>query len=281
MEAGPMRNVSPVVLLVLAIVFGGLAAYMATGWLKSRSKVQPVVQNIQMMPVLVAAKDLAPGTVLKQNLLKVVQWPKDNRVEGAFLDSAELNDRVTRYPILNGEIILAGKLAPKGTPGGMAGIIQNEKRAVTIKVDEASGVAGFLLPGNRVDVLLTIDRHEFKDDPLTQMILQNLLVLGIGQDLEQQKSGEKPKVVPTVTLEVTPDEGERLALAAKEGQVTLALRGWTEGTPVDTRGIRTSSLVKGQQKPEAVFEAPPPAVVAPPKVGVEVLRGTEKETVNF
>ena len=277
-----MRNIPPAVLLIIAIIFGGLAAYMATGWLKSKStQVQPLVQNVQTVTVVVAAKDLAPGSVLSRDLLKVVQWPKDGLVTGSFPETAELTDRVIRHPMIAGEIILAAKLAPKGTPGGMAGIINNDKRAVTIKVDEASGVAGFVVPGNRVDVLLTLDRNVYKEDPVSQMVLQNLLVLGIGQDLEQQKNGEKPKVVPTVTLEVTPDQGERLALASKEGHITLALRGWTEGLPVETQGIRTSALVKGAQKPQAVFEAPLPAASPPPKMGVEILRGTEREMVQY
>lgn len=275
-----MRNIPPAVLLVLAMVFGGIAAYMATGWLKAKSQVQHVVQNVHLVQVVVAAKDLPPGTVLSQEHLKLVPWPKDNVINGAYFDTANLIDRVIRQSLVGGEMILAGKLAPKGTPGGMAGIINNNKRAVTIKVDEASGVAGFILPGNRVDVLLTIDRNVYKDDPITQMVLQNLLVLGIGQDLEQQKTGEKPKVVPTVTLEVTPDQGERLALAAKEGHITLALRGWTENQPVETPGIRTSGLVQGTPKTPAVFESPPP-VEAAPKLSVEILRGTEREMIHF
>jgi pilus assembly protein CpaB len=256
---------------------------MATGWLKTRSKAPTVVQNVQMAMVVVAAKDLAAGTVLNQDLVKVVQWPKDNLVNGAFADAAELNDRVIRQPMVAGEMILAGKLAPKGTPGGMAGIINNNKRAMTIKVDEASGIAGFVVPGNRVDVLLTMDRLEFKDDPMTQMVLQNLLVLGIGQDLEPQKTGDKPKVVPTVTLEVTPDQGERLALASKEGHLTLALRGWTEAQPIETQGVRTSALVKGSQpqKPQVAFDPPPAAAEVPPKPNIEVLRGTAREMVQF
>ena len=91
----------------------------------------------------------------------------------------------------------------------MAGIIQNDKRAVTVKVDEASGVAGFVMPANRVDVLVTMDKNEFNEDPIAQAVLQNLMVLGKGQDIEAPKTGEKPKLVPTVTLEVTPEEGER------------------------------------------------------------------------
>jgi pilus assembly protein CpaB len=137
-----------------------------------------------------------------------------------------------------------------------------------------------------VDVLFTADKNEFSEDPITKLVLQNLLVLGIGQDLEQQKSGEKPKIVPTVTMEVNPEEAERLALAAKEGHITLALRGWTDKPAVSTVGTRTSSLVHGgnqsAKKSEPAFEAPiAPASAQPKKPGVEVLRGVDKETVTF
>ena len=268
-------------LLIFALLSGGLAAYMATGWLKTKTRQAQSQAHVNLMPVVVAAKDIVPGSVLNNELLKVVQWPKDYAIPGVATEMPSLDGRVTRYPLFPGEVILENKLAPKGTPGGMAGIIRNDRRALTIRVDEASGVAGFIMPGNRVDVLLTMDRNEFKDDPITQTVLQNLLVLGKGQDIEQQKSGEKPKVVTTVTLEVTPGEGERLALAAKEGNVSLALRGWTENVSVPTTGVRTSTLVQSTQKTEPSFESP----IAPPppakKIGIEVLRGIEREMVNF
>jgi pilus assembly protein CpaB len=271
------------VLLVLAIFFGGTAAYMASGWLKAKSHkaTQMAVQNVQMTPVVVAAKDIVAGSVLDPGIVKVVDWPKDYQVPGAMAEAQQLQDRVVRYPLMAGEIILESKLAPKGTPGGLAGIIQNDKRAVTVKVDEASGVAGFVMPGNRVDVLLTMDRHEFKEDPITQSVLQNIPVLGKGQDIEVPKSGEKPKIVPTVTLEVTPEEGERLALAAKEGQITLALRGWTENSQAATSGVRTSTLMRQEKKPEPVFEAPISPASDPKKSGVEVLRGVSRENISF
>ena len=215
-------------------------------------------------------------------LVKVVDWPKDQQIAGAMSDKELASGRVLRYPLVSGEIILESKLAPKGTAGGLAGMIQNDKRAVSVKVDEASSVAGFVMPGNRVDVLLTMDRNEFKDDPATQVVLQNILVLGKGQDTEEPKNGEKPKIVPTVTLEVTPDEGERLALAAKEGFITLALRGYTQTAAVSTNGIKTSALMRTEKKPEPAFEAPIAPASTPKKTtGVEVLRGVERESVNF
>jgi pilus assembly protein CpaB len=278
-----VRKHTPIVLLFLALLSGGMAAYMASGWLKARAKQShAMVAAVPMVPVVAAAKDITPGSILSPELLKVEQWPKDKVIAGSADDIKTMEGRVTRYPLFPGEIILETKLAPKGSPGGMAGIIQNDYRAVTIKVDEASGVAGFIMPGDRVDVLLTLERHEFKDDPMTQIALQNLLVLGKGQDIEKQKNGEQPKVVPTVTLQVTPDQGEKLALAAKEGHITLALRGYTENAAVITDGVRTSALLRSTKKTEA-FEAPiaSPTAEAPKKPSIEVLRGITRETVNF
>ena len=274
-----MQRLQPMLILLLALVCGGTAAYMASGWLKNRSlQAHKEVPKAETTPVVVAAKEIVAGSVLSKDLVKVVDWPKANLVAGAASEPEKLDGRVVRYPLVAGEVILEGKLAPVGTLGGMAGIIENDRRAVTVKVDEASGVAGFIMPGNRVDVLLTMDKNEFTDDPITKMVLQNLLVLGIGQDLETQKNGEKPKVVPTVTMEVTPDEGERLALAAKEGHITLALRGWTENVSVPTNGIRTSALVrteaKAEKKPEPAFEAP----IAPPSALPKKGRGSAQRS---
>jgi pilus assembly protein CpaB len=282
-----MQRFQPMLILLLALICGGAAAYMASGWLKQRSlQAQKPVSASETTPVVVAAKNIVAGSVLGKDLLKVTDWPKNYPVAGAISDPRSLENRVVRQPMVAGEIVLESKLAPVGTLGGMAGLIENDRRAITVKVDEASGVAGFIMPGNRVDVLLTVNQSEFKSDPMAKIVLQNLLVLGVGQDLESQKSGEKPKVVPTVTLEVSPVEGERLALAAKEGYITLALRGWTENGKVPTTGIRVSSLVRSdvleEKKPEPVFETPIAAISNPPKKpNVEVLRGVEKEVVNF
>ncbi len=241
---------------------------MASGWLKAKShKVEQQAQQIVPTKlVVVAAKDIVAGSTLEADLVKVVEWPENNLVPGSVSDKEELKGRVVRYPLVPGEVILESKLAPKGTLGGLAGIINNEKRAVTVKVDEASGVAGFVMPGNRVDVLVTMDNNEFKEDPVTQAVLQNLLVLGRGQELNTPKNGEKPQVVPTVTLEVTPEEGERLALAAKEGNITLALRGWSKDASSNTEGAKVSSLMRvaNSKKAEPAFEAPvAPAAPAP------------------
>jgi len=278
-----MQRLSPMLLLMLALVCGGLAAYLAVGWLKTTSNRarRTAQQAVQLVPVVVAAKEIPPGTMLGGEHLKVMNWPREAMVTGMATEPAKVQGRVVRHPLVTGEPILENKLAPQGTPAGLAGIIQNERRALTVKVDEATGVAGFILPGNRVDVLVTLDKREFKDDPVTQVILQNLLVLGRGQDLEQAKAGDKPKIVPTITLEVTPEEAEKLALAAKEGNITLALRGWSEGPTVATAGVKASSLLPSGQKAAASFEAAIVPPTAPKRAGVEILRGTARETVTF
>ena len=277
-----MIRKAPLIMLVCALLSGAVATYLAVGWLRATSQraQRTALEAVQTVPVVVAAKEVPAGSVLGGEVLKVVNWPRDAQVAGMAAEPAKLHGRVTRTPLVPGEPVLESKLAPPGAAAGLAGIIQPERRAITIKVDEASGVAGFVAPGNRVDVLVTLDRREFKDDPVTQIILQNLLVLGRGQDLEQANPGEKPKIVPTITLEVTPEEAEKLALAMREGSITLALRGWSETPTVATAGVKGSSLLPQSQKAAASFEA----AIAPPaakKAEVEVLRGTARETVTF
>jgi pilus assembly protein CpaB len=186
--------------------------------------------------------------------------------------------RVTATSIMPGELITENKLAPKGTAPGISALLSPNQRAITVKVDEASGVAGFLAPGDRVDVVVIVEKGEFDKDPLSKLLFQNLKVLGTGQKMEN-RPGDKPQIVPTVTLEVTPEEGERLALAAQEGRISLVLRGQGDQKLVETLGVDASRLFgkPGKAKPEA----PAVATAPPPRRTVEVIRGTEREPVSF
>ncbi len=274
---------TPLLILFFFFLSGAVAAYLAVGWLRATTQQaqRTAQQAVQTVPVVVAAKEVPAGSVLGGEVLKVVNWPRDAQVAGMVAEPDKLHGRVVRYPLVPGEPVLESKLAPLGAAAGLPGLIQNNRRAMTIKVDEASGVAGFIAPGHRVDVLVTLDKREFKDDPIAQVVLQNLLVLGRGQDMEPGKPGEKPKVVPTVTLEVTPEEAEKLTLAAREGSITLALRGWSETPVVTTAGAKASALVQQVQKPEPGFEAANAPPVPAKKREVEILRGTTRETVAF
>ena len=268
-------RLGPKIVLVAAILCGGLAAYLASGWLRAKPVKSP--EALSQVTVIVAAREISPGSHLTPDLLRLVPWPRELVPAGALSEPEKVQGRVTRLPLMPGEVILEGKLAPIGAQGGMAGVLAEGKRAFTIRVDEASGVAGFATPGNRVDVLLTLDRQEFKADPITKIILQNVLILGVGQEMVGAKPGEKPKLVPTVTLEVTPAEGEKLALAAKEGHLSLALRGWQDPLPIATSGIRLSSLMQdGTAKDPRSSNSQPQE-----QPGVEVIRGLQRQVERF
>jgi pilus assembly protein CpaB len=149
---------------------------------------------------------------------------------------------------------------------------------MTVKVDEASGVAGFLTPGSRVDVVVVVDKGEYSKDPLAKLLFQNLKVLGTGQKLET-RPGDKPLIVPTVTLEVSPAQGERLALAAQEGRISLVLRGQGDEELVVTLGVDNSKLFGSPRTP--IVPASPVAVaVAPAARTIEMIRGLDRSPVN-
>jgi pilus assembly protein CpaB len=277
-----MRRVPPWVWLIMALVFGTMATFMAMGWLKNQAQIAKPIPAQQLVPVVVAAKNVPPTVALSRDLLKVHKWPSDSPLSGKFSQPEELEGRVTAVSLAAGEPVLENKLAPKGVIPGLTALLPQDKRAMTVKVDEASGVAGFLNPDNRVDVVVTVDKGDYNLDPISKVILQNLRVLGIGQKIEKTL-GEKPQVVPTVTLEVTPREGERLALATREGAISLVLRNQQDMSQVETAGVRTSTMLgKAIPDPPAVQpvkeeKAPPPANLCT----VEVIRRLTKESMNF
>lgn len=240
-----MRRLPPWFWLILALVFGTTATVMALGWLKGQSQQQARQQPaIKLRPVVVAAKDIEAASALSPEQMVIRHWPQESCPPGSFTRPEEVAGRVATSQFKAGEPILEVKLAPQGAMAGLTALVQPEKRAMTVKVDEASGVAGFLAPGNRVDVVATIDKGEFNKDPVSKVVLQNLKVLGTGQSIER-RPGDKPQVVPTVTLEVTPEEGERLALAAREGHVSLALRNHANQEVIRTSGVKTTHLMQG------------------------------------
>jgi pilus assembly protein CpaB len=270
-----MRNLPPWVWLLMALVFGAIATFMALGWMRQTSqRLQPV--EAPTVAVVVAAKDLEAANPLRTDQLTVVQWPQASAPKGGFGKVDEVSGRVAVLPMGPGEPILEAKLAPKGTPAGLTALVAPDKRAMTVKVDEASGIAGFIVPNNRVDVIVTISRQPFSEDAVCGVVLQNLRVLGTGQRIIEKQPDGKPQVVPTVTLEVSPEEGERLSLA-QEGRISLALRGQKDERLVATSGVKTSTLLQGGRP-----EEPKPEEVSKTNASrVEVLRGLKRESVSF
>ena len=268
-----MHRFPPWIWLLLAGVFG-ITASLA--WVTSQSRPAPVVKNSVM--ALVAKTDIAPATRLGAEQVQLSPWSRAHLPKGAFTNLAELEGRVAAYHLVEGELVLEKKLAPKGTLSGLTVLLPATKRAMTVKVDEASGVAGFVAPDNRVDVLVTIDKGEYNGNPLSRVLLQNLRVLGTGQKIES-RPGDKPQVVPTVTLEVSPEEGERLALASQEGRISLVLRGQEDFKLVATQGVKADTLFGPGDKIRKDDTDLKPA--APPRHTVQVIRGLQQAPRDF
>jgi len=267
-----MRRLPPWLWLLMALVFGATATFMALGWMKSQSQRQvEQAAKVPTSPVVVATKDIEAANPLRAEHLSIVQWPQATCPKGSFGRVDQLTGRVATLPMNAGEPVLEPKLAPQGTPAGMVALVPADKRAMTVKVDEASGVAGFIIPNNRVDVIAAINRGEYSNDPLAKIVLENVRVLGTGQKIVEKDPDGKPHIVPTVTLEVTPEEGERLALAAQESHLCLVLRSQKDENPTETQGVKTSKLFK------AVGEGPE-TTTGPV---VQIIRRQKVEDVSY
>jgi pilus assembly protein CpaB len=264
-----MRQLPGWLWLVLAIAFAGLASYLALGWLK-RQAALPVAKERPRLMVVVANAKVSPGSILNAGQLKMEAWQKENPPQDFFSNTNQVVGREARRDLNPGNLVTRENTGDKRV--GIITQMGPDKRAMTVKVDEASGVAGFLVPGDRVDVVVTLDKGEYNKDPIAKVLLQNLKILGTGQRMEYHQD-DKPKVVPTVTLEVSPEEGERLALAAQGGRISLVLRGRGDEQLVNTLGVDIATLVGRQAK--AKKSAPPP------RRTVEMIRGTQLESVGY
>jgi pilus assembly protein CpaB len=165
----------------------------------------------------------------------------------------------------------------------VAALVSPKKRAMGVKVDKVVGVSGFIHPGNRVDVLVTLSRGERAHEPMTKIVLENILVLATGTELEKSGKQEKPQQVDVITLEVTPEEGEKLALAATEGKLQLALRNYSDTANSETKGTTIPGLLSRTEAPKATVKKATAAhkPAAAPGVTVETIRGSKVTEMNF
>jgi pilus assembly protein CpaB len=271
--------------LALAVTAGGGLAFATYNYMQN-APVRTVTTPTQ--PVVVAAADLQLASEIKADDLRIVQWPKGQAPEGAFGSPSELIGRGVVSPIVRNEPILPGKLAPKGAGAGLPPVIPPGMRAVSVRVNEVIGVAGYVLPGTRVDVLATASPTQQVQDTTTKVVLTNIPVLTAGTRLEQDKKDGKPVQVNVVTLLVSPEQAERLALASTEGKVQLALRNpLDEGAP-ETKGIKTAALLGSAPMPtpsrtQLAASARPrapravaPVIIEAPAPVVEVIRGDKR-----
>ena len=199
---------------------------------------------ISTRKVLVAASDLELGTRLQTQLLTAIDWPQTSVPDGTFSDALELKDRVLKTSLQRGEAVLSSKLAAAGSGGGLSAIIAGGKRAMTVRVNDVVGVAGFALPGNHVDVLMHARQERGngnESEPVTRTVLENVLVLAVAQ--EAGRDDTKPRVVNAVTLELSPAEAEKIDLARNIGALALVLRNQIDRSAVVTPGISKRQLL--------------------------------------
>ena len=279
-------------MIVFSVVLGLVAVVLAAQWITQQT-------TVGASKVVVAAIDVDLGQKLIPEMMMLADWPSGSVPTGSSSDIKTLDTRVLKTSIQRGEPILESKLAPLGTKGGLSAVVEEGKRAMTVRVNDVIGVAGFALPGNFVDILVNTNddtrassNANNKDRTISKIVLERILVLAVAQEASRDET--KPKVVNAVTLEVTPDQAERLDLARSVGTLSLVLRNQIDPKAADTEGATKLSLLR--QKPEplpapasvAVLAPAPKPVIrraalapAPARECVEVVRGATRYTECF
>lgn len=265
-----MKNIKALGLLLLALLTGLAAAVYAAGWVSRQG-------GIASNKVVVAAVDIELGSRVNPQMLSLVDWPSGSLPPGSFTDAKALEDRVVKVGVLRGEAILEGKLAPVGTQGGLSAVIASGKRAMTVRVNDVVGVAGFALPGNYVDVMVNAQQDKNRGEEgrqISKTVLEKVLVLAVAQ--EANRDDTKPKVVSAVTLELSLEDSEKLDLARSVGTLSLVLRNQMDKTTVATAGITKGQLF-GEKEilPIATTVAARPAPARVPRTAPVALRQSE------
>lgn len=249
--------------LLIAILLGLGAAVFAKSWMTNRIEAVEAEKR-RGVQVVVAAKDISFGDRIALEDIKTVGWPRDSVPDGVFQDPAQVVGKVASQKLVPGEAILKTRAVGEAGGSSLAALIEPTKRAVTVRVNDVIGVAGFLLPGNRVDVLAT--RELERNRAQTRTLLQNVKVLAVGQTAQPDK--DEPVIVKAVTLEVEPKQAEVLVQATEEGTVQMVLRNPEEAAPVETAAIE-----EAPPKPRVIVIRQPAA--AQPQPGVTVIRQTQ------
>jgi pilus assembly protein CpaB len=268
--------------LLLALAAGG---GLAVGTYRYMQNVPVKTVSMPTRPVVVAATDLELGAQLKADDVHVVEWPANSVPNGAFSTPDEIVGRGLVMPVIQNEPILPMKLAGKDAGSGLPVVIPEGKRAVSVRVNDVIGVAGYVLPGTHVDVLATATPTNSEVDTTTKVVLTNVQVLAAGTKMEQDTEQGKPMAVNVVTLLVSPDEAERLTLGATQGKIQLALRNPLDKTEPETPGIRPAVLLGVARAAQArstgnASHSRPVATVAAaptPEPTVEIIRGDKRQ----
>lgn len=300
-----MRNKSLILVLAGAVIFGLIAAVSVSQYLTGAKGSQ------SLNTVVVAKIEIPHGAKISAEQLTTVQLPNNATPAGTFDSYDKVVGRIAVTRIMQKEPIIDSRLAQDGSAAGLSALIPEGYRAMTVKVDDEAGIAGFLMPGTLVDVLAVITPDQgTNQNPISKIVLQNIKVLASGSNLDEPKDKRDAETVKTVTLQVTPEQAEKLVLSSAEGRLRLALRNSTDQGDQPTTGATKRTLLTGEsalpvpdpttpknnpppvqpsrRRPKAPVMAsiadkssPVPAPTPVPRVMVEVFEAGKKRTVEF
>ena len=208
-------------------------------------------------PVVIAQKDMAEGASIDRMAVVVAQWPVQTIPAGAFTSIDSVAGRVTRVAVFKGEVLVPGRLAPDGTGAGLEVKIAPGKRALSFRINDVSGIAGLIQPNSRVDIVVVMDGGAEKGR-IAKLFMENMRILAIGSAPQRSEDG-RPINATVATVEVTPSEGEQLALVTAQGQIQLMLRGYGDPDGAKTPGATTAQIVQGLNRAATVPTEPPRA----------------------
>lgn len=278
-----MRGKRTFIVLMLAVMFGGLAGWSALRLLDQPSPLAAETTR-GAAQVVVAARDLPVGHLLGREDVRVVDWPSNALPEGYAQTIPDVVGRGIIADVRLNEPLLDRKMADRSGHGGLPIAIPDGMRAVSVPVDEVVSVAGFVVQGTRVDLYVTINASD-GGDPVTKLVLQNVTVLAAGQEYRQDPQG-RPTAVSVLTVLVTPEDGEKLVHSQRTGRIQLALRGMLDVRSVQTPGARVAQLLTTPRAAGATGGSGTRSVAAPtpPREEasvVEVYKGGVKALIRF
>jgi pilus assembly protein CpaB len=269
----------------VALALGAIVSYAVYRTLQTRTGADAAPG----VDVVVAANDISVGSKVTEGDVKVVRYTATDLPPNAFHLKTSVVGHGAILPISRGEFFLPSKLAGENAGSGMQSLIPPGMRAVSVRVNEVIGVAGFVVPGTRVDVLLT-GNPSGSNDQQTTTVLENVAVIATGQKLERNTAGE-PQVTPVITLLVSPDDAQKLTLATTQGKIQLALRNPLDTKQQELASVSTGTLYKGVATPSPVAAVRPKSTkhvvvtktpeAPPPTYSVQVIKGTKTQDQKF
>jgi pilus assembly protein CpaB len=278
------RNARLALVLAVALGAAGAASFVVYRVVSSIPVREIEVASLQ---AVVAAKTIPVGTLVTRDHVKLVSWPARNPVPGSFTSIDAVVNRGAIAEMAENEPLTESRLAPLGAGGGLPPTIPEGMRAISVRTNEVIGVAGFVIPGTRVDVVVTLRRDQ-QSEAISRAVVSNVQVLTAGTRFDQEKARNDGKPIPStvVTLLVTPQDAERISLAANEGQITLTLRNPLDIARTETSGVRMANLLAEPAAPvvpkrvegrRVVVQAPRPVPVPAPNIyTVEAIRAAKR-----